>query len=65
MQSARPNQSQMRGRVSAVVCRVPRETSKAPAQARAIFGNVGARGVPGELPRKQEHERHQQPEKMR
>ena len=39
MHRVRPNQSQIRGRVSAVVCCVPSETSKAPAQARAILGH--------------------------
>ena len=42
MQSASPNHSQRRGRVSAVVWRDPSVTSNAPAQARAIFGQVTA-----------------------
>ena len=56
MHSARPNQSQMRGRFSAVECFAPSETSKAPAQARAIFEatrypGAGIRGIGSSLAR--------------
>ena len=67
MHRARPNQSQRRGRVSAVVCAAPRETPETPRPRRAILGHWGggAGGVSRQLPGKKEHERHEQPEKMR